>query len=214
MEGDKKGLKYKFQWLYNIIKHGLFWHGVRNNIAKLGIDIMPYYWVREEVTPVIPPKIRGEDKNFKISIFGESEINFVKSTIIGIEQKDLLSDLKRGEICIGLKNGEDVAAYMFIKKAPFYFRKRKFSLNTNEAYLHSMYTFERFRGKNLAPFLRYHSYRLLEEQGVNTFYSVSEFFNKSTIKFKKKMNSDHLKLFMSIVFFKKWTWNFTLKNFK
>ena len=213
MEGDKKGLSYRIKWMSNIIKHGLFWHGVRNNLAKLGIDFMPYYWVKEATSPIRPPEIRGDDKDFEISSFGENEINYIKNTIIGIEQKDLLEDLKNGELCVGLKNKGNIAAYMFIKLKPFSFRKRVFDLQPTESYLHSMYTFEAYRGRNLAPYLRYHSYKILEEKGVTTYLSVSEYFNKSTIKFKKKLNSKHLKLYLSLVLFKKVALNFTLRTY-
>lgn len=213
MEGDKKGLSYRIKWMTNIIRHGLFWHGVRNNLARIGLDFMPYYWVQEATSPITPPKIRGEDQSFVIEKFGENEINHIKNSIIGIEEKDLLDDLRKGEICLGLKNGEKIAAYMFIKRKPFVFRKRAFELQPNEGYLHSMYTFEAYRGKNLAPYLRYHSYEFLEKEGVDTFYSVSEYFNKSTIKFKKKLNSKPKKLILSVVFFKKLTFNINLKKY-
>ena len=213
MEGDKNGLSYRVKWLSNIIKHGLFMHGVRNNLAKIGLDFMPYYWVQEATSPIEPPEIRGEDKDFEISIFGEEEINYVKSPIIGIGEKDLLADLKNGEICVGLKNKGTIAAYMFIKQKPFIFRKRKFNLKPTESYLHSMYTFEAYRGKSIAPYLRYHSYKLLEKEGVTGFFSVSEYFNKSTIKFKKKLNSKPVKLYLSVLLFKSWTLNFTLKKY-
>lgn len=213
MEGDKTGLSYRIKWLSNIIKHGLFWHGVRNNLAKTGLDFMPYYWVEEATSPITPPKIYGEDINFEISIFGESEINYIKDTIIGIEQKDLLADLKNGEICIGLKHNGQIAAYMFIKCKPFIFRQRYFDLKPTESYLHSMYTFEAYRGKNIAPYLRYHSYKYLEKTNVRTYYSVSEYFNKSTIKFKEKLNSKPIKLYLSVDLFKKWDFNFILKSY-
>ena len=213
MEGDKKGLSYRIKWISNIIKHGLFWHGVRNNLAKIGLDFMPYYWVKEATSSITPPEIRGDNKDFEISTFGETEINYIKNTIIGIEQKDLLADLKNGEICVGLKNKDEIAAYMFIKCTPFTFRKRFFDLHPTESYLHSMYTFESYRGKNLAPYLRYQSYKLLEEKGINTYFSVSEYLNKSTIKFKKKLNSKPVKLYLSLVLFKKITMNFTLKTY-
>lgn len=213
MEGDKRGLAYRIQWFFNIIKHGLFLHGVRNNLAKIGLDFMPYYWVKEATSPITPPKIRGEAIDLELSTFGESEINHIKNTIIGIEQKDLFADLKNGEICIGLKHNDQIAAYMFIKRKPFIFRKRQFNLEPNESYLHSIYTFEAYRGKNLAPYLRYQSYKYLEKENINSFYSVSEYFNKSTIKFKKKLNSKPVKLYLSLVLFKRWTFNFTLKSY-
>ncbi|NNE31857.1 MAG: GNAT family N-acetyltransferase [Winogradskyella sp.] len=213
MEGDKSGLSYRIKWISNILKHGLFLHGVRNNLAKIGFDFMPYYWVEEATSPISPPQIRGEDKKFELSTFGELEINHIKNTIIGIEQKDLLADLKNGEICIGLKHNQEIAAYMFIKRKPFSFRKRFFKLKSTESYLHSMYTFEAYRGKNLAPYLRYHSYDFLRKMNITTFYSVSEYFNKSTIRFKKKLNSKPKKLYLSLVLFKKWTFNFKIKNY-
>jgi len=213
MEGNKSGLSYRIKWITNIIKHGLFWHGVRNNFAKIGIDIMPYYWVSEATQTIEPPEIRGNDKNFVLSVFGEKEIAFIKNTIIGIEEKDLMADLKNGEICIGLKNNGIIAAYMFIKRQPFTFRNRYFHLKSNESYLHSMYTFEDYRGRNLAPYLRYYSYIHLENEGVDTFLSVSEYFNKSTIKFKKKLKSQPIYLFMSVVLFKKWTYSFKIKSY-
>ncbi len=87
-------------------------------------------------------------------------------------------------------------------------------MKPTESYLHSMYTFEAYRGKNIAPYLRYHSYKLLEEKGITTYLSVSEYFNKSTIKFKKKLKPEPVRLYLSLVLFKKWTMNFTLKRYK
>ena len=213
MEGDKTDLSYRIQWFSNILKHGLFWHGVRNNLAKIGLDFMPYYWVEEANSPITPPLIKGETTTYEISKFGETEINYIKDTIIGIEQKDLLADLKNGEMCIGLKNDNQIAAYMFIKCQPFIFRNRSFNLKDTESYLHSMYTFESYRGKNIAPYLRYHSYKYLEKENIKTYYSVSEYFNKSTIRFKEKLNSKPIKLFLSVVLFSKWSFNYTLKTF-
>lgn len=115
MEKDKKSIVNRLKWIYKLIKKGLFWHGVRNNVAKLGIDIMPYYWftVTKELSE--PQRIKDETLDLKVSIFGESEIKIIKSKIIGIEQKDLLDDLKNGEICIGLKDNDDIVAYSFIR---------------------------------------------------------------------------------------------------
>lgn len=44
MEADKKDLFCKIKWISNIIKNGLFWHGIRNRLAKIGFDFMPYFW--------------------------------------------------------------------------------------------------------------------------------------------------------------------------
>ena len=213
MEVGKGGRGYRIKWISNIIKNGLFWHGVRNNLARIGLDFMPYYWVKEATSPVNQPQIRGEEIDLRIKRFEEVEINYIKKTIVGIEEKDLMEDLRKGEICLGLKNKQEIASYMFIKRTSFYFRKRYFEIKPNESYLHSMYTFEDYRGKNLAPYLRYQSYRYMESQGVDTFYSISEYFNRSTIRFKKKLHSKPVALFLSIILFKRWVFNFMLKQF-
>lgn len=68
----------------------MFWHGVRNNLGKFHLDISPNYWVRKATSSINPSQIRGVDKDFEIFTFSETEINYVKNTIIGIERKDLL----------------------------------------------------------------------------------------------------------------------------
>ena len=212
MEGNKSGLAYRVKWFSNIIKHGLFWHGVRNNLAKVGLDFMPYYWETGSID-IEPPKIRGDANGYELSEFGEDEIRYIKSTILGIGHKDLLSDIKNGDKCLGIKYKGKIAVYTLIKLRPFEFRGRLFDLKSNECYLHSMYTFEDFRGKNLAPYLRYRSYEYLKLNDVDKYYSISEYFNKATLRFKRKLGVYPIKLYLSVKLFKKFTMNFTLKDF-
>lgn len=213
MELNNKKKFYRLYWIWNILRNGLFFHGVRNRLAKIGVDMMPYYWVLEGGEDIDPPKIRGDESGFKISYLNESELAYIQNSISGIAHKDLLKYFNEGQICIGLKHYDEIAAYMFIKRGDFTFRGRTFKLEENEAYLCNMYTFESYRGKNLAPYLRYHSYTLVKELGIEKNYSVSEYFNKSTIKFKNKLKSRPLKLFLSIILFKKRHKNYLLKSY-
>ena len=213
MESDNKGIKDRLKSILAIIEHGMFWHGVRNNFARLGLDAMPYHWSKATLESIKAPNLKTKDLDLKFSEFGESEINFIKKTIIGIEDKDLLGYLKNGEICIGLKHQNEIVAFLFIRKQSFYFRKRHFELGPKDSYLHSMYVFEKYRGKNIASYLRYQGFKLLEKEGVTNFYSISEYFNKSAIKYQRKSNSQPIKLYLSFILFKKRTINFTLNNF-
>lgn len=212
MEKGKNGLVSKLKWFYTLTKNGLFIHGVRNNLAKIGLDFMPYYWEIGS-TDIEPPKIRDEESQYKLSVFGKEEITFVKSNIIGIAHKDLMSDIEDGDICLGIKKNGSIAVYSYIKQCAFNFRGRKFEINSSEAYIHNTYTFENFRGKNLAPYLRYQSYKHLKEEGVKKFYSISEYFNKPTLRYKQKLNVRPLALYLSVILFKKWTLNFKLKSY-
>ena len=132
MEKIEKGVLNRIRWIYKLTKHDLFWHGVRNNLAKLGIDIMPYFYFVATKENAKPQSIKGEKLDLKFSTFDENDIKFIKSSIIGIEQKDFLADLKAGDVCIGLKNNNEIVAYTFIKSSSFYFRKRYFDMFKNQ----------------------------------------------------------------------------------
>lgn len=59
MEGDRNVVLNRLKSIYILTKHGLFSHGVRNNLAKLGVDIMPYYWFTITKELVQPQYIKG-----------------------------------------------------------------------------------------------------------------------------------------------------------
>ncbi|NNE30774.1 MAG: hypothetical protein HKN40_00240 [Winogradskyella sp.] len=212
MEVGNTNLSYKTKWIYNIAKNGLIWQGIRNRLAKIGFDFMPYYWEIGAID-IAPPSIRGDSSEYELSILNEDEIASIKSNIIGIAHKDLLNDYKQGDTCLAIKYRDKIAIYSFIKQTDFYFRGRIFKIKPSEGYVHHTYTFEDFRGKNLAPFLRYQSYNYFKSHGIDTYYSISEYFNKPTLKYKKKIGVKPLKLYLNVVLFKRWCYNFTLKSY-
>lgn len=177
------------------------------------MDITPYYWVLEENETCDVPVIKCNPNEYRVSYLSEEEVEQVAGKVPKILGNDLNKGIKNGQLCIGLKKNNTVVAFTFVEMNDFVFKKRLFRLNDNEAYLLNMWTFHEYRGKNLAPFLRYKSYHLLREKGIDLKYSISNFFNKSTIKFKNKLNAKHLNLYLSIVLFKKIYWNFKLKDF-
>jgi hypothetical protein len=217
MEKDKKSIVNRLKWIYKLTKKGLFWHGVRNNVAKLGIDIMPYYWSKSTFTDFEVPKIGLDQEHLDLSFFGEEEIKFIKSSVRGIdvEGKDFFKYLQNGERCLGLKYNNEIVAYIFIRLESFYFRKHFCELDDNASYMHSLYVFDKFRGNNIATYLRYKCFELLSNEGINDHYGITEYFNKSSLKFQRKLNPlKHKSLILSIVLFKKWYKNMTLKNYK
>ncbi|MBT8375505.1 MAG: hypothetical protein KJO22_01425 [Bacteroidia bacterium] len=182
-------------------------------MAKIGLDFMPYYWEIGSID-ISPPQIRDDESKYQFSVFGEKEIVVIKKTIIGIAHKDLMNDLKSGDTCLGIKHEGKICIYTFIKHKTFSIRGRTFKLSPSEGYVHNTYTFEAYRGKNLAPYLRYKSYDYLRGKGIDTYYSISEYFNKPTLKYKKKLKVKPLKLYLSVVLFKRQSFNFTLKTYR
>lgn len=204
---------YSFKLFWQLVKHGLILQALRYGLAKLGIDIMPYYWVQEEVLPTEEPKIKTGSERFYFKPLDTAELNTIIEISDTINEQKIRQSLEVGQECVGLKTSDEIAAYMFLDVNDFIFKNRTFTLKKNEAYLLNMYTFDAYRGKNLAPYLRYCSYRYLENRNINVKFSISNYFNKSAIKFKKKLNSQPLKLYLNIELFKKLQWHFVLRNY-
>ncbi len=199
---------------WNVINNGLLLYGLRNRLARIGIDIIPYYWVQEEFDPCTEPLIKGNIDEYDVKYLSKEEVISAASKVPKILGNDLIKGFNSGQLCVGLEYKNSVAAFNFVEFNTFNFHKRRFELKDNEAYLLNMWTFHEYRGRNLAPYLRYKSYQLLKEHRIDVKYSISNYFNKSTIKFKNKLNAKHLNLYLSIVLFKKIYWNFKLKDFK
>jgi len=208
----KKKSPYSLKVISDVIKNGLFLQGVRHAFAKIGIDIMPYYWVQEEVIPTETPKLRT-DQSFTFKVLEKNDLNSVITEADSITEHKIHQSFIKKQECVALVHEDQIAAYMFIELNDFEIKKRKFSLNANEAYLLNMFTLNNFRGKNLAPYLRHACYRHLEKQHITTKYSVSNYFNKSAIKFKKKLNSKPQKLYVNIQLFNSFEWNLVLKTY-
>ncbi len=204
---------YKIKWFWNIIKNGLFLFGVRNQLARFGFDFDPFYWVLEGASDCEPPKIKGEPSEYELVQLNLDEIEAVRKKIVGSDQIPRILDFHNELICMGLIHNGEIAAFTLIELNYFNYNKIIFHLKKNEAYLFHMYTFESHRGKNLAPYLRYYTYQMLKDMGKDRIYSITQYFNKSSKRFKKKLNSRNLNLYINMILFKKYYYYFRLKSY-
>lgn len=196
-----------------VIKNGMFLFGLKNRLARIGIEIMPYYWVQEEVEDCAQPQIKGDFSEFILRELSFEEVKFISKEIDNMQMDLLEKEYQQCPLCLGLEHNTEIAAYMFIGLNDVIFRDKLFTIKGNEAYLTSMWTFHAYRGRNIAPYLRYMGYQYLKGQGRDVKYSISEYFNKSTIKFKNKLNSRHLQLYIYFNLFGKWKRHYLLKNY-
>lgn len=208
-----KGRFYRIKWFWNILKNGLFLFGVRNRLARIGLDFDPFYLVLEGASLCESPKIKGDPTEYELVQLNLEEIADLRNNIIGSDRITAIVDFHDKLKCIGLKHKGEIAAFMLIELNDFNYHRKGFKLKENEAYLFHMYTFEAHRGKNLAPYLRYQSYLMLKDLGRDRIYSITQFFNKSSKRFKKKLNSKDLQLFMNIILFKKFHYHFLIKTY-
>ncbi|WP_396590107.1 GNAT family N-acetyltransferase [Allomuricauda sp. R78024] len=206
-------LKTRISWFRDKIKYGLFLFGLRNRLKKIGLDICIEYLEVEDVLKIEEPIIPMDSDTYAIEFLNKEDMVIVgEKSNVGNVQK-LCKGFDKGQTCIGVKQNQEIAAFMFIEYNTIDFRHKRVDLKEDEAYLLNMFTLNGHRGKNLAPYLRYHSYAFLRKRGVNKIYSITDYFNKSSLKFKKKLKAQHAKLYWTVVFFRKYKRGGVLKTF-
>jgi len=183
-------------------------------LARIGIEITPYYLFQEGINVTEIPEIKGTAADYLCELLKPEDIKIIgAANFFGFSEEKLLAFLNSGGKCIGIKHKGEIAAFMWIEFVELNYKSTLIHLKPNEAYLWFMFTMESHRGKNLAPFLRNKSYEILKDMGRDKLYSISNYFNSPAVKFKKKLNAKELKLILSIQLFKKIHWNFTLKSY-
>lgn len=201
---------HKNNKFYNMINNGLLFFYLTHYLKRIGVEIIPYYWEREYVRPCAQPKIKGNSLEYSIKIFGIEELKIIYPNRF-IENYE---KLKKGHLWVGIMHNDKIAVHSQVELHGLLIEREKYiEFKENEAYLMGMYTVKQYRGRNLAPYLRYHIYKILKEQGRCNIYSITDYFNQSSLKFKKKLNSEHIKLHLYINLFKKYKWNFILKKY-
>jgi hypothetical protein len=211
MPGEKIGF---WDRIKNKLRYSSFLRIVLDGIAKTGIRIFPYYIVLEGLF--------NRSLSHLESGFDEYELCFLKpqdmKTISSVPGRNfteeyLLQRLQNGQKCFGVKYRGELAAFTWCDFQQCNFRWRKFLLTDDEAYLFDAYTLMSFRGKEIAPYIRYQCYKELAKSGKHKLYSISECVNTPSIKFKKKLNAKYPELRLSIELFKKWSFDLHLKKY-
>ena len=173
------------------IRQGLFFQVLRDRLAKIGINISPFYWMKESLTNLPPPLINGNPADYTFSFFGINDIE----TINNLPERQAFNKqvfpslLDKGKKCFGVKFKGEIAAFTWFDLEKSNSHSYPVAMKDNEAYLFDMYVLKNFRGKNIAPALRHKSYSVLKSMGRDTCYSITEYFNTPSFKFKQKLQA-------------------------
>lgn len=196
------------------IEEGLFLNTACNVLIRKKIGFYLFYLVREGLIdnedfhpePKLSPceTFYLEPSDLK-NIAAKAERDYSEERMI-----DMLSD---GHKCLGIQYKGEIVAYGWINFQNCNSHLMSFPLKENEAYLYGARTFTAYRGTNLAPYLRHQMYKHLADMGRTTLYSITEFGNIASIKFKRKLGARNLKLGMKITLFDKYRWDFILRNY-
>lgn len=195
------------------LRYGTLFEALQYRLASVGIIIAPYYWIQEGLNDIAPPPIQTGFDDYTFDFFGPDEIKLIAASKTWDYSEDkLLARLKTGWKCFGAKYRGEIVAFMWIAFDEWFIKKHRVKLSNNEAYLLEMYTMKPYRGRGVAPYLRYQSYRFLKETGRDRFFSYSDFFNHPSIRFKQKLDAQFLKIGLYVELFNKYHWNWIIKN--
>jgi hypothetical protein len=203
-----------FQKIAKKFQYGLVMMIIRSRLTRFNIDISPYHWSLEADPGHQPPAIPGDFGGYTFEFFGPKEMEMIGPRVSNQKTSvaQMIERLDQGMVCYGAKYKGEVAAFNWARLHDIGSRFHDIKLKANEAYLFDTHTMKAFRGKGLAAYLRVRSYQALkEEMGKDTFYSLHITFNKSSTKFKQKLNAKTLKTGLYIGLFNKYRWNLTLK---
>ena len=179
------------------LKHGLLMQRVVERLRRIGINFNPYWLFREGVREHRTewPELESE---FVSAVLDVRDAAGITAATPWNTEQIVRSRLARGDLCIVLKRGSELAGYTWADLQRVSDAACNFPLDRDEAYLYDAFIAPQFRGRSLAPYMRAECYKHLRAVGRRSFYSISDFFNTPAIKFKRKLNAEIVRLYLQI----------------
>ncbi len=194
------------QKIKRLFKHGLFLEAIFTRIAKIGINIRPFYIFQEYYIESFENKFNNCLKAYESLELTHEDMESISQDRGWNTIDSYKKLLDQGKKCFGVKFNGQLAAFTWVNIEKCNFIGDPFPLKKNEAYLFDAYTFPAFRGKGLAPAVRFQCYKSLHAIGITKFYSYSIAYNTPAIIFKQKLGAKILKFGIWLEFFSKYNW--------
>lgn len=173
--------------------------------ATFGLVIYPYYLVLEQIHPDIKPPTANVDCNIRYLTEEDMEL-LAEHAARKRSTESLLERICHENRGIGLFIDGDLAAYTWFSldraSCPVW-KDDMFQLAHDEAFLFDMYVLLAYRGRGLAPLIRYRAYEELQSLGRHRLYSITLAFNTSSRLFKQKLRSKEVELRL-LIGLKRW----------
>lgn len=184
-------------------------------MSKLGLRLEPYRVYLEGLgntrAPTPPTGLDGSDLGF-LGAIDMAEIARMPGR--SLSEDDLRARVEAGMLCLGVKYRGSIVAFTWCNLHLCTFEKHPlFSLETHEASLFDAYTVESFRGRDLAPWMRYRCYEEMASLGRDRCYSVTVVFNAPAVRFKQKLGAQALELGVFVEILRRWRFHTRLKRY-
>lgn len=180
-------------------KEGVLLNSFYHDLTLSRIKISPFYLVKEELDVHTKQNITTKLSPCEIVMLKPDDLRIIAAkSERDYSEEQMLAMLKKNCYCMGIKYNDEIVAYGWYELKRLTSPLLTFPLERNEAYLSSARTFKKYRGNNLAPYLRYQMYEHLKKLGCITLYSISDFSNVPSIRFKRKLGAKKIKLYLFI----------------
>jgi GNAT superfamily N-acetyltransferase len=189
-----------------LLKYGLVIEAIRYRLKRVGVDIEAFYLFQGSLNDELSKASDCRFDHCSTTILTARDMDDVAKCQDWRSADNSRSQLEDGQICLGVKVDNELAAFVWANLKEWKFKRRTYPLKKDEAYLFDMFTLPEFRGKGLAPIALDRCYRKLDAMGIKKFFSVSDFFNTPVIVLHKKIGSIFLRLVIEINLFNKLRW--------
>lgn len=206
---------YYLDRLWGKVRHSSPLRLLADGLARLGIDIAPYYVFLEGLAYANTANMNNDLDGYLTVSLGPGDMKRI-AQIPGrpFTEQDLIRRLNEGCKCFGVMYKEELAAFTWANCEKFSSSSsHSFTLESDEAYLFDAYTLMPFRGKGLAPYVRYQCYKELAALGRHKLYSMSVYFNRPAVQFKRKLNAQFHELYVSVSMGRRWQFIRLLKKY-
>ena len=185
---------------------------IYRNVSSF-IQLIPYYIMEEFYDDQKKLNIPLGKEDTEIVLLTPDDMELLGNHEESSETtKELIRWVEGGCLCLAIRYKGEIAAYSWCNLNNLQYKGRIVALKQNEAYLFNARTYRAFRGKNLAPYVRYELCKLLNKRGINRFISITLWSNTASMKFKQKLGAKPAELFLYIGFFRKFHMHFRLRN--
>ena len=214
--GDGSSKANIFKAIRDRIRYRLVLQSISDMLEWVGITIVPYYTFEESFADKLNQGLNLVTKLAPISagFLSYPEITKICRSPEGkeleMDREKLLGDDCR---CFALKHDGEVVSYMLCNFRQCDSRLVSYPLKEGEVYLTDAYTFNAYRGKNLAAVLEYELYKQLIAMGQKKYHSINVLYNAPGLRFKEKLRAKPAKLCLFVRLFNKLQWNITLRSY-
>jgi GNAT superfamily N-acetyltransferase len=178
------------QRLLGRLRHGLLTQEVLDRLARAGLVIYPYYIVLEPL-PTGPPPALSPRCTVR-SLVAEDAAEMARISVRPTSEGAIVARMAQA-VSLGIFHDGQLAGYSWagLQRLPIpgSFGQALFGLDSNEAYLFDIYVAPPYRGMRLAGLLRSALQHDLARLGRRRFYSITLAFNRSSRRFKSRLDA-------------------------